>query len=290
MKKKKILSCLLIATSMLLTTSISANAEWRTNRFTGEEQYYGSDGYMVFNKWVYDMQNNKTYYIKGDGTRSIGLKKIGGNYYYFQKDGSLSKGTLKIGDKTYETNDGKILNADDTISDYVITHINSVSELETYLEENYSTLKTPIGTLELTYNIRENNSDVFGYDFSIQTNYGKIENDKYNLVVFQPYELEHSIKISDSDKEETIELLKNLQKNVASDVMKAFPNKKIEGGFYKGGYKYEHIRVGYYSTKFLSWKNYEKIDSHDFRTSTYNNTEVTGFYWNDDNDDYDFTN
>lgn len=289
MRIKKILCCLLVSASICTLSPITANAEWRT--FGESKYYYNENGQSLKNTWFYDKSLGKTFYLQSDGSMATGIKQINGSYYYFNADGGRVVGNININGKTYNTDDtGKILDiGNEEAKEICLSNIKTQYDLDKYLEENYSTLETPIGTLKFTFKVDENNSDIFEYDYCIQTDYGEIENDKYNIGVFQPYELEHSIKINNEDKEETIELLENLQKNIAKDLMKVFPNKKIKGGFYTGGYRYQYIRTGYYSIDFLSWTNYEVIDIHDFKTSTYDNTELTEFHWADDNDDYNFT-
>lgn len=288
MKMKKILCCLLVVLSIGTIMPQCVNAEWKN--FGQSKYYYDNNGHMVMNQWFYERSTGRYYYLQSDGTMAVGLKQINGDYYYFGNDGGRIIGNININGKSYQTdNTGKILDiGNEEAKEISLSNIKTQYDLDKYLEENYSTLKTPIGTLKFTYKIDENDDDYMPYDFWIQTDYGTIENDKYNIGVFQPYELEHSIKILDSDKKETIELLKDFQKDIAKDAIKAFPNKKIKGGFYTGGYKYQYIRAGYYSIDFLSWTNYEEIDMHDFKTSDYENTEVTSFHWDDDNDDYDF--
>lgn len=135
--------------------------------------------------------------------------------------------------------------------------------------------------MKFDFSVDENDDKMFPYDFWIKTEWGDIDEPKYDSFDwFEPYDLEDSIQISDSDKEETIELLKNYQRKVADDVIKYFPNKKITGGFYYSGYEYEYIREGFYSMKFDTWTNYN-TDADDF-----NDSKINGFEWDTKDDDY----
>jgi len=140
------------------------------------------------------------------------------------------------------------------------------------LQDKYSTLETPIGTLNFTYSFLENDHDTLPYDYSIKTDWSG----------FAPYDLDHSIKISDSDKAKTKELLRGLQKNVAQEAIKLTPNKKIAGGFYHGFYEYPNLRVGYKAIRFLSWINFNfNASAYDYKS-----TKVNNFQWSTSGDNF----
>lgn len=197
---------------------------------------------------------------------------------------AIATGTATI---TCAANDGsgksttsiiKVIDAKVTSNKSIIT----IADLEKHLNSKFSNLNTPIGNLKFQFHILKNDISFFPYDFWIQTDYGDIKNSKYDIDFFSPFDLKYSIDISESDKEETKELLRNYQQNVAAEAMKYFPDKKIKGGFYTGFYKYRYIHEGYTSIDFLSWKNYSD-------GSDYADTRVTAFQWDDKYDDYDFT-
>jgi hypothetical protein len=160
--------------------------------------------------------------------------------------------------------------------DFYSPDVKDASDLARYLNNKYGSLDTPVGKWTFEFEVDENDSKIFPYDFWIKT-------DWYNENGVGPYELKYSIKISDEDKKETLELLKELQINVARDAMKLFPKKKIQGGYYSGFYKYPSLRVGYESIRFMSWKNYEGDI-----LGGYDNSVITEFHWDDDYDDYNF--
>lgn len=253
---KKIIACSLIGVSLIAIKPIKANAEWRQNN---NKWYYYNNGQMLKNTWFYDINSKKNYYLQTDGSMATNTTING---YYVENDGALTSNSMTIND------------------------IKTKSDLNKYLDENYSSLDTPIGKLKFTFYIHENDDSMTEHDFWIETKYGKIENSKYDLYTFSPYDLEHNIKISNSDKEKTIDLLKEYQKDVAKVAMKAFQDKKIKGGFHDSWYRYPNIRVDLITVNFFSWKNYNEIDEDYRGFDDYYNTEVGDFQWDDEYDDY----
>lgn len=255
--------------------------------------------------------DGKVYYFYNNGKMATNTWIKGDKWHYFYNDGSMATNTIidgyridSNGDWIQDNNSITSSNQNNTVNievqqdnwDDLSYRMNNMTydrienryDFKYYLDKEYSKLETPIGTLKFTFKIDENTKDFWGYDLEINTDWGTIDNSPYGLYSFHPYDLEHSIKISDEDKEETKRLLKNYQKKIASMAIEKFPNKKIKGGFHTSGYEYQYIRVGYWSTDFLSWNNYDVIDEDEF--PDYNNTELSGFHWNTDDDDYDFLN
>jgi hypothetical protein len=162
-------------------------------------------------------------------------------------------------------------------------NIKTTKSLLSYYNNKMKTLDTPMGKWQFEYKILDNDSATMPYDFWIQTEWIKSE--------LSPYKVEYSLNYTDEQKKETRKLLREFQMKVAETAMYYFPDKKIEGGFYWGYYRYPTLRVDYRSVKFLSWQNYgfnmEKILDAD--VGLYNKTKLDAFRWNVKSDDYDFT-
>ncbi len=149
-------------------------------------------------------------------------------------------------------------------------------DLVNYLNKSvlYYTLLNPYSGLTVKHEIMQNDSDELPYDFWIQT---EIEQ---GIKVW--YDLEHSISLSKTDKQDTLSLLRDLQKRVYYYFSSYFPEYKVEGGYYNSWYKYPNLKVGYQSCRVMTWKNYEG-DSTDY----YDN-KITQFRWDTIIDDYVF--
>lgn len=315
MKKQFIKASIL--TALTLTAAFSfptaAHAAWD---YTGGHWFYTTnDGVAtgwqnIGGTWYYfsEIQNQTTF----KGEMATGWKNINGKWYYFYNNGSMAKNTTINGFKIDpsgvwipDNNASTITANNTTVNTSTVniysnnqTSVNTVKEkmkkediknkydLSKYLTENYSTLKTPIGILKFTFSVSENSYSGLRYDYDISTKYGHIENDKYGLGLFAPYELEDSIRISNKDKEETIELLKEHQKKIAKLSIDVFKDKKIRGSYYDGWYRYPSLRLDWQSIEFFSWNNYDKIDEDYFGYDRYYNTEVTDFHWTPEDDDY----
>ncbi len=155
-----------------------------------------------------------------------------------------------------------------------IEAIETVEDLENYLNDNWNSCQTPMGEFKYEFSISENDNRLFPYDFWIQTEHQG---------VYPWYDLEYSISLSDADKKSTLSILRNFQLQIYKIASAAFPDAKIMGGFYDGFYKYPHAKVGYNSVRALSWKNFHGTIIDDYYSSY-----VTEFQWDNTIDDYVF--
>ncbi len=143
--------------------------------------------------------------------------------------------------------------------------------LNTYLEENFSTLETSIGTTSFKFVIDENDSIIFPYDYWIQV--------EYDLGFF--IDVRSSNKITKSQANQVCKELKEFQEKLAQSVIELFPDKKIEGGYYHSWYTYPNIQVDLNIRRYYSWVNYSPTGLF----SDYDNSQITGFSWYPDLDD-----
>lgn len=316
MKKNFIKTIMMtLALGTVLSFPVYAATGWEYNR--GTWFYYDSNnelatGWKNINGSWYHFNKVQTQSMFKGGMNTGWFKDDDGKWYYLYKNGAMAYNTI-IDNRYVLGKDGAlasttepvlnpVVSATPTINENIYSYnqkatniekntikkkdIKNSQDLSTYLKENFSTLETPIGTLKFTFSIDENDDSWFEYDYRIFTSYGTIENDKYNLYSFSPLSLDYSTKISDKDKNETIELLKEHQRKIAKLAMEVFPNKKMEGSYYRGWYKYAYIKMDWKSTDFFSWNNYDRIDEDYFGKNAYYNTDITGFKWTSENDDY----
>jgi hypothetical protein len=161
-------------------------------------------------------------------------------------------------------------------------NIKTTKDLLNYYNRTMKTLDTPIGKWQFEYKILENDSATLPYDFWIQTEWTKSK--------ASPFDIETSLNYTEEQKKETRKLLREFQMKVAETAMYYFPDKKIQGGFYWGYYKYPTLRVDYQTVRFLSWQNYgfdiQKILEN---VGLYNKTKLEVFRWNVKQDNFDFT-
>lgn len=155
-----------------------------------------------------------------------------------------------------------------------IEAIETVEDLENYLNDNWNSCQTPMGEFKYEFSITKNDNRLFPYDFWIKTEHRG---------VYPWYNLEYSISLSDTDKKSTLSILRNFQLQIYKIASAAFPDAKIMGGFYDGHYKYPHVKVGYYSIRSLSWKNFDRVGIGDYYSSY-----ITEFQWDTTVDDYVF--
>lgn len=152
--------------------------------------------------------------------------------------------------------------------------IDNTEDLLEFLEDNFSTLDTIIGTTKFSFEIDENDRDYFPWDYWIQVGY------EYEFFEGAMY----SIKYSKNEKETLKEELKDHMKYMAESVIKKMPNKKFYGGYYDSWYRYPNLRVDLQTTKYFSWTNYDKPNFWD-EESEYDQTKPGRFRWYTNLDD-----
>lgn len=159
-----------------------------------------------------------------------------------------------------------------------LEYIVDKSTLEEYLSVTYAVLWTDIGDIGLEFAINENTSDNWSYDYWITIDYTN----------FSPYNLEHSIVYTQSQKDNTIHKLKQLQTQIYNIISNRMPNKKVVCNYYHGYYKYPNIQEGYTSTQFLTWANYSTKNPLELFVGSYYDSSISDFRWDSTYDDYNF--
>ena len=155
----------------------------------------------------------------------------------------------------------------------------SVDDLVDYINTYYGQVETPLGTYDVTTNIKVNNSSYNLYDWWIMSDMDRA------ATLF--YELQYSINLNQEEKSQAIAALRQYQQEIYQLASENFPDKKLAGGFYSGYYKYPNLQVGYHSIYALTWMNYEPSKFIGILEDYYDSS-ITSFHWAPDQDDYDF--
>ncbi len=193
-----------------------------------------------------------------------------------------------------------------------LSSVSSIDDLEEYLNQNYSTLETPYGKIDVSIEIDrpETNTDLdlYGYDMYIQCDADFTIHDPVKTIsaendwVYLPYDLDN-LNVTDSERQEIAEIMKTYQKSIADDAMSRFPSSCIKGGFYNswssGWTDYGWHDGG--SNQYFTWTNYfcysnihyESIKNKEKRSSIDidyipddGGREIAGFSWVPDGDDH----
>lgn len=136
--------------------------------------------------------------------------------------------------------------------------IETHSELESYLNKNFKTLTTKIGTMDgLTFEVVHNEPNYWdNQDFEVRIEstiwFEEVQASLgYALVYadFLPYE----------DRIQAVVDVLNYQKEIVEIAEAAFPGQKFEVKFYTWGYEYPNIKVGFNSETQMCWRNWERI-------------------------------
>ncbi len=257
--------------------------------------YYGADG----DRWRNGFKEigGKTYYLNSFGTMQVGLQKIGGKYHFFhQSNGDMQTGWIDSvsGNRMFADENGVLATDIVTIdghnyrfSDKAV-FLGEVEEwvpqkpekyngdpssidyrdLSLNLNIKFGWIQTPLGDYSFDIQVVPSLSKMFPEDFKIKIDWSGM----------LPTDIEYA---SEADKQETVRLLKKMQKDIYEEVISQYPGLKLSGCFLHGYYKYPHIKVDYRITQFLTWKNY----SGDI-TTPYNQARAGAFRWDNSIDDY----
>lgn len=134
-----------------------------------------------------------------------------------------------------------------------------------YLQDNYSSLKTSVGTTKFTYTVTKNEFEFEARDYWIQVEYDSLFED---ILYGNKYTL---------DEKETVKSeLKDFQEKLGRDLIKKAPGKKFWGCYYNSWYKYPSIKVGLEAEYYCNWTNYDTEYDSD---NAYYDVETGGFRW-----------
>lgn len=142
-------------------------------------------------------------------------------------------------------------------------------DLQTYLENNFSSVNTSLGTTNFTFNIIENTTNIEAYDYWIQV--------KYDSQFF--FDLQYSNKVSTKERETVKNELKDFQKKLAESVIAKMPGKKFYGCYYDSWYKYQYIKEDLQTRYYYSWKNYDEPSYTGNIQDTYSSAKPSTFRW-----------
>lgn len=182
-----------------------------------------------------------------------------------------------------------------------LSDVSTIEELEKYLNNNYSSIDTPYGTvpvnIEINYPKTNTEKSMYRYDMYIQCDADffivlpkkKITENNW---VHLPYDMD-SIYVSDSERQEVVNIMKSYQKKIADDAMTCFPSSYIMGGFYyynDGGWSITDDDISWhdpYDFKYFTWTNFvgeSGVHSY-YDAYTLGKVKLAGFGWASDADD-----
>ncbi len=148
-------------------------------------------------------------------------------------------------------------------------------DIKNYLEKNYNTIDINGTEYKVSFIVLSNPFDVEGlnYDFEIEPSIqGFSIND--NLIS------ERKSDLSMSEKKQVVEDIKGFIQSYAKDIIKKFPEHRIQGQISYGHYKYPNLKLDWVGGSFFNWSNY---DTKDFKSS-----EPSDFRWKTSYDTYKF--
>lgn len=141
--------------------------------------------------------------------------------------------------------------------------------LQKYFRQHYKELQTPLGDWKPEFSIQK-----YEDEMTISIGYGR--QSPFLLKYDDPTleEFEYGRVLTAQEKIETKQLLRAFMQKIASDVFYAFPDDYVKARFYTSGYKYPHIKAGFWYTSFLTWDNGVNGGDH--------------LKWDPKSDDYNF--
>ena len=98
--------------------------------------------------------------------------------------------------------------------------------------------------------IWDNSSSSSGRVFNIHVEFSYVSPD-YEVIT--PYNFASMYGYTESEKEETRDMIKEMLYEISQDAIDCFPDAAVSGSIYVSGYHYPHIKVDYYSDQTLTW-------------------------------------
>ena len=118
--------------------------------------------------------------------------------------------------------------------------------LNQFLLTNFGTCETSLGPTSFEFDIHENDSIYWPYDYWIQVEY-----DSGFFVLDM-----NSKDVTTEMNHKVCEELKNFQERLARAVIELMPSKKFYGGYYDSWYRYPTLKVDLITRRYYSWVNY----------------------------------
>ena len=153
----------------------------------------------------------------------------------------------------------------------VIPTITSKDGLIQFLTTNFGECDTSLGPTRFTFEIYENTSISFPYDYWIKV--------RFESKFF--YDLQYSNTITTEMNHVVCAELKQYQEKLARAAIAAMPSKKLYGCYYDWFYRYPTLQLDIVSWHYYSWVNY----SPNIAITNYEEAKITGFSWWSLNDD-----
>ena len=255
-----------------------ADGKMKTDwQFIDGSWYYLKAGIM-YTGWLKDeayRDDSDWYYLLSDGRMAKGWQTIGGRRYYFHSNGKMAKNVYIDGYWFDSSGEAEERNQNDT------EKYTSIDDLIGKWNSEYCKVSTPFGNVRFFFDYSENQYSNTAYDYRIKTGWDG----------FSPFDIKYSNQYTDSQKSEMKKILKSIQENVAMDIFKYLPGKKVMGGYHTSFFNYPTLNLGYEATNFLSWENYTTLSYTDSGYSidrVYQNAKVDRLHWIKYLDDYDF--
>lgn len=176
-------------------------------------------------------------------------------------------------DDDREANDEKEEPDDEVSKTYPIEQGASLTEVEDFLESNYGNVTTPMGDLELSYEVSHYDKDsALPEGYKVNTRYGDYTDSfLYTIDKYQSDSNEniYRIELDEEDLNETISILKDFQKEIYSVMKYVYSDENLEGSFYDNYYKYPAIKEDLKSEINYGWKNYKEFGADRYDSDFY---------------------
>jgi len=152
----------------------------------------------------------------------------------------------------------------------VTAKLNSANDVKNYLTKKYSTLSTSVGFCNMSFTIFDRHNSLYlPYDYDIQIGY-----DESIL-----YQIQHGDQYTIAQRNSAKNELKQFMITINDDLSAQIPGVKLEGCYFAGYYDYPSISVGYHSTSFANWANYDWTKSDLKSDKNYETIKADGFEW-----------
>lgn len=128
--------------------------------------------------------------------------------------------------------------------------VDSINALQSFLNAKYEHIFSPMEDFDVDIEIWDNSSSSSGRVFNIHVEFSYVSPD-YDVIT--PYNFASKYGYTESQKEETRDMIKDMLYEISQDAIDCFPDAAVSGSIFVSGYHYPHIKVDYYSDQTLTW-------------------------------------
>lgn len=154
--------------------------------------------------------------------------------------------------------------------------LGSAAELKKYLQLNYSSVQTSLGSVPLEYSVLFNSTSMIAEDYTIWVEYDSVK--VFNYI--------HDKSITQAKIDIFKQEMTDYMFALATDIISKMPGQKLNGEYHYSYYRYPNLKLDLVSYTDNEWTNFGVIDWLKSGYSNYTASNKLTWIYNDEDDSY----